>query len=204
MKLRVAAAADSAALLAIYGQYIETTITFEYVLPDVREFAGRITGTLAEYPYLVCEEDGRILGYAYAHRAQARAAYQWNAELSVYLDRSCTGRGLGRMLYRALIDLLRMQGVKTVYGCVTHPNRPSEALHARLGFAPLGTFHKAGYKCGAWHDVTWFEKEIAPHADAPTPPVPFPALPQAQVEDVLARCARPYGKEEKLLSLIEE
>lgn len=189
MRLRIASAADSAALLAIYGQYIETTITFEYALPDVQEFAARITGTLAGYPWLVCEEDGRILGYAYAHRAQARAAYQWNAELSVYLDRACTGRGLGPVLYRALIALLTMQGVRTVYGCVTRPNPPSEAMHRQMGFTRLGVFHKAGYKCGAWHDVTWFEKEIAPHTDAPVPPTPFPALPREQVEDVLSTLA---------------
>ncbi len=101
MGIRMATAADTAELLAIYGQYIDTPITFEYELPTQAEFSARIAGILAEYPYLVWEEDGRILGYGYAHRHMERAAYQWNAELSVYLDRSpedkgwaggCTGR----------------------------------------------------------------------------------------------------------------
>lgn len=90
---RFAAPADSAALLKIYGEYLDTPITFECALPSEAEFAGRIAAVGREYPYLVCLEKGRIVGYAYAHRQAGRAAYQWNAELSVYLDRSCTSRG---------------------------------------------------------------------------------------------------------------
>ena len=121
MEIRFAAEADAPALLAIYAQYIETGITFEYQLPTREEFARRIRDFGGTYPYLVCEENGCIVGYAYAHRQAERAAYQWNAELSVYLDRSCTSRGLGRRLYGALIDILRLQGIRTVYGCVTVP-----------------------------------------------------------------------------------
>ena len=88
-------------LLKIYGEYLDTPITFECALPSEAEFAGRIAAVGREYPYLVCLEKGRIVGYAYAHRQAERAAYQWNAELSVYLDRSCTSRGLGRRLYGA-------------------------------------------------------------------------------------------------------
>ena len=140
---RFAAPADSAALLKIYGEYLDTPITFECALPSEAEFAGRIAAVGREYPYLVCLEKGRIVGYAYAHRQAERAAYQWNAELSVYLDRSCTSRGLGRRLYGALIDILRLQGIRTVYGCVTVPNEKSEGLHQALGFRRLGTliFH---------------------------------------------------------------
>ena len=86
------------------------------------------------------------MGYAYAHRQAERAAYQWNAELSVYLDRSCTSRGLGRRLYGALIDILRLQGIRTVYGCVTVPNEKSEWLHQSLCFRRLGTYRITGYK----------------------------------------------------------
>ena len=116
LTFRFAAPADSAALLKIYGEYLDTPITFECALPSEAEFAGRIAAVGREYPYLVCLEKGRIVGYAYAHRQAERAAYQWNAELSVYLDRSCTSRGLGRRLYGALIDILRLQGIRTVYG----------------------------------------------------------------------------------------
>lgn len=169
MTIRSATEADSAALLHIYAQYMETPVTFEYELPTPQAFARRIAGIRSEYPYLVCEEQGRVIGYAYAHRQMERAAYQWNAELSVYLDKDHTGRGLGKALYTLLIEILKQQNVKTVYGGVTVPNQKSENLHAALGFRRLGTYHRTGYKCGAWHDVAWFEKQIAPYEADPAP-----------------------------------
>ena len=175
-EIRFAAAADAAALLGIYGQYIDTPITFECV---------------AEYgaacPYLVWEEDGRILGYAYAHRLGERAAYQWSAELSIYLGRDSTGRGLGRRLYGALMELLRLQGVRTVYGCVTVPNEKSEGLHQALGFRRLGTYRSTGYKCGAWRDVAWFEKPIAPYDQNPEPIRPVGDIPAEALAAILKR-----------------
>ncbi|MBQ4132137.1 MAG: N-acetyltransferase, partial [Desulfovibrionaceae bacterium] len=100
MLIRFAEPGDSAALLKIYNQYMATPVTFEYVLPSTEEFAERIASISKDYPYLVCEcRDGKVVGYAYAHRALLRAAYQWNAEMSVYLDRNFTSRGLGKRLY---------------------------------------------------------------------------------------------------------
>ena len=162
MGIRMATTADTAELLAIYGQYIDTSITFEYTLPTQVEFATRIAGILAAYPYLVWQEDGKILGYAYAHRHMERAAYQWNAELSVYLDRAARGRGLGRRLYGALMELLTMQGVLSAHALVTSPNPASQALHQSMGFGLTAVQRLAGYKNGAWHDVLWYEKELAP------------------------------------------
>ena len=187
MGFRFAAPADSAALLAIYGQYLDTPTTFECVLPSEEEFAGRITAFGGTYPYLVWEEDGRIRGYAYAHRQAERAAYQWNAELSVYLDRDCTGRGVGRRLYSALVDILRLQGIRTVYGCVTLPNEKSEGLHRTMGFHKLGTYHSAGYKCGAWHDVAWFERPIAPYDQDPAPIRSIGEIPAETLAEILRR-----------------
>ena len=186
MGIRMATTADTAELLAIYGQYIDTPITFEYELPTQAEFSARIAGILEEYPYLVWEEDGHIRGYGYAHRHMERAAYQWNAELSVYLDRAFTSRGLGGRLYRVLMELLRLQGVRTAYGCVTLPNEKSEGLHRALGFRQLGVYRNTGYKCGAWHDVAWFEKALGPYGGAPEPVRPFPAVPEEAVRAVLA------------------
>ena len=184
---RFAAPADSAALLKIYGEYLDTPITFECALPSEAEFAGRIAAVGREYPYLVCLEKGRIVGYAYAHRQAERAAYQWNAELSVYLDRSCTSRGLGRRLYGALMDILRLQGIRTVYGCVTVPNEKSEGLHRALGFRRLGTYRSTGYKCGAWRDVAWFEKPIAPYDQNPEPIRPVEDIPAEALAAILKR-----------------
>ena len=185
MRIRFATSLDSWALLHIYGQYIDKPVTFECALPSEEEFAARIECIAAEYPYLVCEDGDKIVGYAYAHRAQERAAYQWNAELSVYLDRSATERGLGSALYETLISLLRLQGIKTVYGCVTLPNPGSERLHKRLGFRRLGVYQSAGFKAGAWHDVAWFEKSIAPYDMEPKPPLPVSALEETLVEEAL-------------------
>lgn len=186
MTIRFAVPEDAPALLAIYGEYIDTTITFEYVLPTEAEFAERIRSTREFYPYLVaCGADGRPIGYAYAHRAWERAAYGWTAELSIYLTRSAGRQGLGRTLYTMLIRLLRLQGIRSVYGVVTQPNVPSSAFHEKMGFTRTGLMHRAGYKNGVWRDVAWYEKEIAPHDDAPVPVVPVDRLPWAQVEAVL-------------------
>lgn len=194
MGIRMATAADAAELLAIYGQYINTSITFEYTLPTQAEFAARITGILREYPYLVWEEDGRILGYAYAHRHMERAAYQWNAELSVYLDRSARRRGMGRRLYETLLELLTMQGVLTAHALVTSPNPASQSLHEAMGFSLMAVHRLAGFKAGEWHDVLWYEKELAPHGPKPAVPVPLSALPQPQVAAVLEAYSGPDGK----------
>lgn len=185
LTLRFARPQDAAALLKIYAQYIETSVTFEYTLPTRDEFAARIADFGAEFPYLVLESGGTAVGYAYAHRAFERAAYGWCAELSVYLDRSYCGRGIGTVLYRALMALLTMQGVKTVYGVVTSPNAASEALHRSLGFRTAGVFRAAGFKAGAWRDVTWFEKALAPQIESPAPVAALGQLPPEAVAQTL-------------------
>lgn len=189
MHLRLATPSDAAALLEIYRPYIATPVSFELTPPDETEFAARIADYGSQYPYLVCEGGGRALGYAYAHRAQERAAYGWNAELSIYLRPEATGRGLGRRLYTALMELLRLQGVKTAYGVVTVPNAASEGLHEALGFRRIGVFYNTGYKCGAWRDVAWFEKALAPYDPEPAPLQPFRTLPPETVQAVLQRAS---------------
>lgn len=176
MTIRLAAPEDAGELLAIYAQYIHTPITFEYTLPTREEFARRVQETRAQYPYLVAEEGDRIVGYAYAHRLRERIAYQWAAELSIYLDPAARGRGTGKALYRRLLELLALQGVRTVYGCVTSPNPASQALHEGLGFALCGTFHRSGYKSGQWLDVLWYEKEIGAYDPDPQPLPDFPQV----------------------------
>lgn len=120
---------DAAALAAIYAPYTATCITFESPAPPAEEFAGRIAAVSAHYPWLVCERDGAPIGYAYAHRFRERAAYDWDAELSVYLAPEARGRGVGKALYSALLSLLTLQGFINAYGTVAVPNVPSERLH---------------------------------------------------------------------------
>ena len=185
--LRVAREEDAPGLLEIYAPYVEqTVVSFEYTAPTVEEFARRIRETLARHPYLVWEEDGALLGYAYAHPYAARPAYQWSAELTVYLRQGAARRGLGSRLYGALFELLRLQGVRTVYGCVTAENALSVAFHQALGFREAGRFAQVGYKHGRWLDVLWLEKPIAP-AGEPQPLVPFPQVEEEAAAQVLRR-----------------
>lgn len=184
--IRPAVPADAEALLSIYGQYIDTPVTFEYALPSAEGFRARIEDITRTYPFLVYEQDGVILGYAYAHRYAAREAYQWGAELSVYIDRDACSRGIGKALYGCLIELLRLQNIKTVYGIVTHPNEKSDRLHASMGFAVAGTAHSAGYKNGRWHDVTTYERSIAPYDDPPAPLRPIRDAPAMAVERIIS------------------
>lgn len=185
MKIRFANINDSEALLKIYEQYIETNITFEYVLPTKEEFTERIVEITKDYPYLVCEEDGQVIGYAYAHKDRERAAYQWNVELSIYIDKNFTSKGIGKKIYLTLMELLKLQGVKTAYGAVTSPNEKSERLHTSLGFKVLGTYHNTGYKHGAWHDVIWFEKEIGVYDNDPIPVSPIHEVSKKKIKAVL-------------------
>ena len=185
--IRLARQADADDLLAIYAPYLSTTVTFEYVLPSREEFSRRIADVQARFPYLVLEEDGQPVGYAYAHPLGQRAAYQWSGELSIYLSPAAAGKDGGRPLYLALMELLRLQGMRTVYGVVTHPNPASEAFHAAMGFRLLGTQHNSGYKNGRWLDVALYEKPLSDYPDAPPVPVPLDQLPREAVEEVLAK-----------------
>lgn len=185
--IRRAAAGDAAALLDIYAPYIrDTAITFEYDVPAAEEFAARIGDIARTHPYLVCERDGRPVGYAYAHNIRERAAYDWAAELSVYLAPAAQGQGAGTALYRCLIDLLAMQNLRILYGCVTLPNEKSERLHEKLGFAPVGVWHGAGWKFGRWHDVGWLEKRLGGDGAA-QPVIPFPQLDGRKIQECLNR-----------------
>lgn len=185
--IRRAAAGDAAALLDIYAPYIrDTAITFEYDVPAAEEFAARIGDIARTHPYLVCERDGRPVGYAYAHNIRERAAYDWAAELSVYLAPAAQGQGAGTALYRCLIDLLAMQNLRILYGCVTLPNEKSERLHEKLGFAPVGVWHGAGWKFGRWHDVGWLEKRLGGDGAA-QPVIPFPQLDGQKIQECLNR-----------------
>ncbi len=168
-RLRLAAIADAPAILEIYAQYMDTPITFETELPSLEEFEGRIRAITAEYPWIVCEDEtGRIIGYAYGHKQLERAAYRWNAELSEYLDSRVTSKGIGKRMLLVLLELLKAQGIHTVYSLVTSPN--------------LNT----GYKSGKWHDVTWYEKALLPYEDVPAEMIPIGKMEKETVDKILA------------------
>jgi L-amino acid N-acyltransferase YncA len=187
-QIRLAEETDSTALLKIYQRYIlKTAITFEETVPTPEEYRERVLGISHQYPWLVCERDGIVIGYAYAHRHMERASYRWNAELSIYLERSSLRMGIGKTLYSALLEILQHQGIQNVYAGITVPNPNSEKLHESMGFHIVGTYHRTGYKCGKWHDVVWYEKQIGNHELNPSPFVPIHALNPALLQNILNR-----------------
>ena len=185
MKIRFATILDAPFLLEIYSQYIETAITFEYILPTKSEFEKRIEDVINFYPYLILEEDGKIIGYAYAHRYMERAAYQWNAEISIYLDKSYVSKGFGKKLCSVLIEILKAQGIKTIYSLITSPNIKSEKLHLSLGFKAVGMYHRTGFKNGCWHDVAIFEKKIGKNDNNPNPIISIKKIESYIIEKII-------------------
>lgn len=156
--LRLAAPSDAAKLIEIYRPYVEnTTVTFEYDVPDEDEFAARIRDFSAEFPFIVCEADDEIVGYAYAHKYGERFSFRFSAELSVYIAEAHRGTGIGRILYGALIELLTAQGYKNLYALVAAPNPASFALHESFDFREIGRANGVGYKFGKWIDLITLE-----------------------------------------------
>lgn len=175
--IRLATAQDLPAILEIYRPYIEqTAITFEYDVPSLESFRERFQSVTALCPWLVWEENGEILGYAYGVPAFERKAYAWCADLSVYLKPSAFGRGIGRALYAKLEQLLEAQGYRVLYALVTTANEQSVSFHKAVGYREIAVFPHCGWKLGAWYGVVWLEKDVG--ADTPPTdfPVPFPAL----------------------------
>jgi L-amino acid N-acyltransferase YncA len=169
--IRLAVDSAAAAIARIYSPaVIDHVISFEIVAPDASEMTERLRKIRPQYPWLVFEEDGAILGYAYASSHKDRWAYQWSVDVCAYVDVNAHRRGVGRALYTSLFAVLVLQGYRNAYAGVTLPNPASEGLHRAVGFTPVGTYHKVGYKFGEWHDVAWFERELAERVIDPPPP----------------------------------
>ena len=162
---------DAAACAAIYAPYVhDTSVSFEEVAPTTDEFAALIAETSRRHPWLVLEDAGAVVGYAYATQHRARAAYRWAADVAIYVDRARHRGGAGRTLYEALLELLRRQGLHSACAGVTLPNDASVGLHRALGFEHVGTYRSIGWKAGAWRDVSWWQLRLAPDAGADAPP----------------------------------
>ena len=169
--IRTAVPADAQTLLDIYAPYVEhTAITFEYEVPSVEEFSSRIRHTLQKYPYLVAEENGRLLGYAYASPFHDRPAYDWSVETSIYVDQKICHRGVGKKLHDALEAALKEQGILNMNACIAYPpvddeylDKNSVEFHKHMGYRLVGEFYKCGYKFHRWYNMVWMEKLIGEH-----------------------------------------
>jgi L-amino acid N-acyltransferase YncA len=169
--VRDASARDAEACSAIYAPYVmETAITFESEPPSPAEMAERIAAAGATHAWVVLEQEGRVVGYAYGGPFNRRPAYRFSCEVSVYLERGRRRSGGGRALYEALFARLAERGFRTAVAGMTLPNEASEGLHSAMGFEPVGTFRRIGWKHGAWHDVAWLQRTIAAGQDPPAEP----------------------------------
>jgi len=165
---------DGAGCAAIYAPWVtNTAVSFEEDPPTAADFAERIEDTSRTHPWLVLEQNGTVVGYTYASPHRSRAAYQWAAEVAVYIDRDARRSGVGRALYTVLFDLLRRQRLHVAYAGITLPNPGSEGLHRAMGFEPVGVYERVGWKAGQWRDVSWWALELLPREDGPPPEPPL-------------------------------
>jgi phosphinothricin acetyltransferase len=168
-RVRDAAAADGEACAAIYAPYVtDTVITFESEPPTAEEMARRIAAAQRTHAWLVLEDDGRVVGYAYGGPFRSRDAWRWSCEVSVYLETGRRRGGGGRALYEALLERLTERGYRTAVAGMTLPNEASEGLHRAMGFAPVGVYPGIGWKFGQWHDVAFAQLSLGPEDGAPT------------------------------------
>lgn len=167
----MAAERDAADIRAIYAPFCERTPTsFETHAPTLEEMEQRIQKITAQFPWLVCETDGAVAGYAYACPHRERAAYRWAADVAVYTGEGQRRTGIGRALYTALFQILRAQNHFKAYAGITLPNPGSVGLHEAMGFTPVGIYRGVGHKFGAWHDVGWWQLALQPEVANPPEP----------------------------------
>ncbi|HEV2775838.1 MAG TPA: GNAT family N-acetyltransferase [Solirubrobacteraceae bacterium] len=174
-------AADAAACVAIYAPYVGgSPVSFEEVLPTPEQFEAHIAATSERYPWLVLQDAGAVVGYAYAAQHHGRAAYRWAVDVGIYVDPGRHRAGAGRMLYESLLELLRRQRLHSACAGITLPNDASIGLHRALGFEHVGTFRSIGWKAGAWRDVSWWQLQLqlAPDGAGAAAPPPEPLGPQ--------------------------
>jgi L-amino acid N-acyltransferase YncA len=178
VRIRRATAEDAAAIASIYAPYVRASVvSFETEAPDAAEMSGRIAALGDLYPWLAaCDEDGAMLGYAYACAFRPRPAYRFSVETTVYVAERAHGRGIGTALYGALLPLLEAQGFVQAIGAITIPNEASIRLHEACGFVRAGTYEKVGFKLGEWRSVGLWQKALAPMAAQPEEPRPVSAV----------------------------
>ncbi|MGD1057610.1 MAG: N-acetyltransferase family protein [Solirubrobacteraceae bacterium] len=169
--VRDASERDAAACAGVYAPYVtDTAITFESDPPSAEDMAKRIDAAQRSHAWLVLEEGGRVVGYAYGSRFEPRAAYRWACEVSVYVEKGRRRTGSGRMLYEALFRRLADRGFRIAVAGMTLPNDASVGLHRAMGFEPVGTYRRIGFKHGRWHDVAWTQRTLADGTDPPAEP----------------------------------
>ena len=184
--IRIATTDDAESILKIYAPYIEnTSYTFETDVPTIESFRERISSYLQNWPWLVCEIDGVIAGYAYGAKHRERVAYQWSVESSVYIHDDYQMMGVARALYTALINILKLQGFRNLYAVINLPNDKSVSFHEKLGFEYFATYKSVGYKLGRWKNVGWWQLQLNEYSMEPDPPLKFSKLDTIKIRKIL-------------------
>ena len=168
LKIRDAQLEDAARLVEIYSHYVlNTAVSFEYAVPSLDEFKERIRKIKTKYPYLVCEKDGKIIGYVYAGAYSPRAAYNWTAETSIYIDKDCRRNGAGALLYKELEKRLKEKGIINLLAGVAfcenedeYLTHDSQKFHLKMGYSEVAHMKGVGKKFERWYDIKWFQKKI--------------------------------------------
>lgn len=197
--IRPVTPADAAAVLGVYSPYVlGASSTFEYDVPTLDDFTARIEKISAQYPYLVCEVDGQIVGYAYGSTHRERAGYRWCAEATVYLNETYHRRGIARVLYTALFTLMKEQGYHSIYVSILSTNESSVAFHRSMGFEDIGTFRNIGYKLGEWHSNIWMQLFLNEHHAAPALPLPITAI---TAREIFTQTLKTANEQIKMITL---
>lgn len=177
ISIRVATTGDAAAIAAIYAPHVTAGVaSFEEFAPDAEEMEARIERVLEFHPWLVAELDGAMVGYAYANKFRERSAYRWAVETTVYVAGSAQRRGVGRLLYSGLLEILRRQGFTQAIAAISLPNDASIRLHEQTGFKRAGVYREVGWKLGRWIDVGLWQAELGDPGHSPPEPKPFSAV----------------------------
>ena len=162
---------DAADIIKIYEPHVTNShVSFELVAPTEAEMRARIKEYTQSFPWYVWEENNKVVAYAYASTYRTRAAYQWNAEVSVYVDQDQVKKGVGRRLYEKLINEMKKRGYINLYAVIALPNEASTKFHEAMGFEYLGVYKNVGFKLGKWHDVGWW---VLSEKTLPSSPVPI-------------------------------
>lgn len=175
--IRIAVPSDAEAIASIYAPVVrDTTISFETDPPTAAAIMSRIAKTLQTHPWLVAEQGGRLVGFAYSGPHRERAAYRWSVDVSAYVASDKRRAGLGRALYGRLFEILRAQNFRSAFAGIALPNEASVGLHEAMGFQPIGIYREVGFKLGGWRDVGWWRLGLSAATGEPAEPVSFSTL----------------------------
>ncbi|MCL2588734.1 MAG: N-acetyltransferase family protein [Oscillospiraceae bacterium] len=188
VQIRLAKLEDAAQLAAVFAHYVEnTTASLEAAPPTEEQMAHRIRCYGAEYPFLVCELDGEIAGYAYAFRRFEEQAFDWSAFVSLYA--SIGKKGISRALLAALEETLRVMGILNLYVITVH-NSKSQYFHLARGFTEAGRLREAAFKEGRWRDLAYYEKSIGLHSEDPEPLRKIGEVDPVKLEEICKRAEK--------------